>query len=291
MKSLGDRPALALAAAALVVGLAAFGLASRPAVVSCDAYEEVAREGTFADLDRLPLVPAFADRLGPFAIDRPTPSKYAMGVTAPAQRLRPDGACHDPTFPLPVAVPNEELFLAHDEARDRYIVVQKPKGTRRHPGKPSAISVLSVRRAAGNRLRVPEARMTHFAMGLGALSVLCAIAAPLRRRRARRYASLHRAWKEAVLAPDGRLQREDGSAIGVLDRGRARWAGPVLVSPDALTSATAFRDGVVVATRDVIAGGHALHARQAAAALRDARWLTAFTFAGAAFSFVCARLA
>jgi hypothetical protein len=279
-------PPSVVAALTVLLALGAIVFACRPALKRCDALEVLEGADPPEGWDTRWQERPSGGVVGPFTATYPDRRRGSpdSGVT----RLTLPNACGGDGVALVSSWPRSpaslsDVYVVHVPASDVHVIAMRRNGRR------DVIAVTRIHREAGTRLR-PTERMTWFALGLGALSLLCAAIAPLRHRRGRRYYDLHTDWKEAVLGPDGRIERPDGSKIGVLDRGRARWAGPVLVAPEAMTHATAFRDGVVVATRDVIAGGHALHTRQATGALRDARWLTAFALAGSALTVVLTRL-
>lgn len=283
-------PPVLVAALTVLLALGAVAFACRPAVRACDTLEVLDAEDAPDGWGKRWREQPSDGTVGPFTAVFPEPAQRS-GARSRTTRLTLTRGCTNEegieliSRSVPLAL--SEVYVVHEPASDLYVVAHG--GAKKREGGQTVVAVTRIHRGARTRFR-PTDRMTWLALGLGALSLLCAAIAPLRHRRGRRYHELHADWKEAVLGPDGRLERPDGSKMGVLDRGRARWAGPVLVAPEAMTNATAFRDGVVVPTRDVIAGGHALHARQAAGALRDARWLTAFALAGSALTVVLTRL-
>ncbi len=283
-------PPVLVAALTVLLALGAVAFACRPAVRACDTLEVIDPDEAPEGWSRRWHERADGGTIGPFTATFAERTRPAWSATPQTTQLSLTRGCTDKSFALVwEGAPQSmaDVYVVHVPTSDVYVLAKDTSA--KGEASQAIIAVARVRRDAGTRFR-PADRMTWLALGLGALSLLCAAIAPLRHRRGRRYHDLHADWKEAVLGPDGRLERSDGSKMGVLDRGRARWAGPVLVAPEAMTNATAFRDGVVVPTRDVIAGGHALHARQAAGALRDARWLTAFALAGSALTVVLTRL-
>ena len=96
-----------------------------------------------------------------------------------------------------------------------------------------------------------------------------------RSRRAMSYAQRIHTWTEARLTPGGLIEGENGSSLGTLEQGRLGTipTGPILVAPDALSTAGLYRDMPIVARQNVVEGDHARWSSGTLLRLRDARAL------------------
>ena len=98
----------------------------------------------------------------------------------------------------------------------------------------------------------------------------------LRQRKARAYALVMHAWREAELTSGQMIQSETGEMLGALQSTSRRiWqrAGKVLVAPEALGGNGLYRDVPVIEPRHVARGDHAEWQRATMMRLRDARAL------------------
>jgi hypothetical protein len=122
---------------------------------------------------------------------------------------------------------------------------------------------------------------------LALLAIGATAFAALRTRKAVGYVKEQHSWIEARLQPDGRVEAENGSLLGVVD-GEVRALAPaaLLVAPDARERNDAYRDVPLLARRHLALGSHDEWRRGTARAFRTARSLAAISTACAVVALV-----
>lgn len=125
------------------------------------------------------------------------------------------------------------------------------------------------------------------AAALALLAIGASAFAALRTRKAVGYVKEQHSWMEARLQPDGRVEAENGSLLGVVDdEVRALAPAALLVAPDAPERSNAYRDVPLLARRHLALGSHDEWRRATSRAFRTARTLAAISTACAVVALV-----
>jgi hypothetical protein len=170
-----------------------------------------------------------------------------------------------------------DLRLYRVKKTDQYVVKGRPSAAQAYVQSDDDVRVSFI--ATPYAARSLQTNRIFTQRHVGVLVVLFAFVglgvALLRSRRAMSYALRLHTWTEARLTSEGMIQNEEGITLGTLAQGSSRrlvW-GPILVAPDAISTAGLYRDMPIVAPTNVAEGTHARWASGTMQRLRDARAL------------------
>jgi hypothetical protein len=151
-------------------------------------------------------------------------------------------------------------------------------------------TVFTLKHGTARRLqwnRVVTMRQLPSLVVLFAIGAL--VVALVRSRRAMAYALHLHTWTEARLVPGGLIESEDGRTLGTLEHVRitARGVRPgaILIAPEALSTASLYRDVPIIPRGRIAEGSHARWANGTMLRLRDARALAIISTACAVLAF------
>jgi hypothetical protein len=184
---------------------------------------------------------------------------------------------------VPIALSGEapsDLHLYRVPGTNRYVV--KGRHTSSQAGDDDVRVIFTIEPVASHRIQGDRIfSRQHLPLGVVLFALGALVVALFRSRRAMSYALRIHGWTEARLMPGGLIESDTGATLGTIEQTRIRQVppGPVLIAPEALSTAGLYRDVPIVARRNVAEGTHARWAAGTMLRLRDARALAAISTA------------